>query len=172
LGGITHMPSYHCSDNVSIEWNKGNQAFKLYMGLHILMNLRPERNELTVTTNWQILDLIINERDVNGKFRVYLKINEIIWQDVSLFHLEPRPRATFIGPGIHGTGSARKLAVVSKAHALELEFFSTRNKFHREILRRNEVLVLTYFDRKFFLAKIAQLLRNSSSLRSQSDLSL
>jgi hypothetical protein len=28
---VTHMPSYHCSDNVSIEWNKGNQAFKLYM---------------------------------------------------------------------------------------------------------------------------------------------
>jgi hypothetical protein len=28
---ITHMPSYHCSDNVSIEWNKDNQAFKLYM---------------------------------------------------------------------------------------------------------------------------------------------
>jgi hypothetical protein len=27
----THMPSYHCSDNVNIEWNKGNQAFKLYM---------------------------------------------------------------------------------------------------------------------------------------------
>ena len=25
------MPSYHCSNNVSIEWNKGNQAFKLYM---------------------------------------------------------------------------------------------------------------------------------------------
>jgi hypothetical protein len=23
---ITHMPSYHCSDNVSIEWN---QAFRL-----------------------------------------------------------------------------------------------------------------------------------------------
>ena len=28
---ISRMPSYHCSDNVSIEWNKGNQAFKLYM---------------------------------------------------------------------------------------------------------------------------------------------
>ena len=28
---ITLMPSYHCSDNVSIEWNKDNQAFKLYM---------------------------------------------------------------------------------------------------------------------------------------------
>jgi hypothetical protein len=30
-----------------------------------------------------------------------------------------RPRATSIGPGIHGTESARKLAVVSKAHTLE-----------------------------------------------------
>jgi hypothetical protein len=30
LGGTTCMPSYHCSDNVSIEWYKGNQAFKFY----------------------------------------------------------------------------------------------------------------------------------------------
>jgi hypothetical protein len=35
---------------------------------------------------------------------------------------------------IHGTGSARKLAVVSKAHALEL----------------GHIDMLTYFDRKFF----------------------
>jgi hypothetical protein len=27
----THMSSYHCSDNVSIEWNKGNQSFKLFI---------------------------------------------------------------------------------------------------------------------------------------------
>ena len=42
---ITHMPSYHCSDNVSpqslycdvsIEWNKGNQAFKLCIHIHIV----------------------------------------------------------------------------------------------------------------------------------------
>jgi hypothetical protein len=72
--------------------------------------------------------------------------------------MAPRPRATFIGPGIHGTGSARKLAVVSEAHALELGRFSTRNNFYRQVLRRNEVFVLTYFDRKNFLAKIAQLL--------------
>jgi hypothetical protein len=58
-----------------------------------------------------------------------------------------RPRATFISPGIHGTGNARKLAVVSKAHTLELGRFSNRNNFHREVLRRNEVFVLTYFDR-------------------------
>ena len=25
------MPSYHCFDNVSIEWNKGDQVFKLYV---------------------------------------------------------------------------------------------------------------------------------------------
>ena len=56
----------------------------------------------------------------------------------------------FCGPGIHGTGSARKLAVVSKAHTLELERFSTCNNFHREVLRRNEVFVLTYFDRIIF----------------------
>ena len=61
-----------------------------------------------------------------------------------------RPRATFIGPGIDGTGSARKLSVVSKAHTLELGHFSTRNNFHREVLRRNEICVLTYFDRKIF----------------------
>jgi hypothetical protein len=47
----------------------------------------------------------------------------------------PGPRATFIGSGIHGTRSARKLAVVSKAHALELGRFSTRNNFHRQVLR-------------------------------------
>ena len=35
---------------------------------------------------------------------------------------------------IHGTGSARKLAVVSKAHALEL----------------GHIDMLTYFDRKIF----------------------
>jgi hypothetical protein len=50
-------------------------------------------------------------------------------------------------PGTHGTGSARKLAVVSKAHGLELGRFSTRNNFHSEVLRRNEVFVLTYVDR-------------------------
>ena len=69
-----------------------------------------------------------------------------------------RPRVTFIGPGIHGTGSARKLTVVSKAHALELgpgrlykrpdwdASCSTRNNFHRAVLRRNEVFVLIYFE--------------------------
>jgi hypothetical protein len=56
-------------------------------------------------------------------------------------------RASSLGPGTHGTGSARKLAVVSKAHALELGRFSTRNNFHSEALRRNEVFVLTYVDR-------------------------
>ena len=50
------------------------------------------------------------------------------------------------GPGIHGTGSARKLAVVSKAHTLESGRFSSCNNFHREILRRNELFVLTYFE--------------------------
>jgi hypothetical protein len=34
----------------------------------------------------------------------------------------PWPLASFLGPGTHGTGSARELAVVSKAHALQ---FST-----------------------------------------------
>jgi hypothetical protein len=37
------------------------------------------------------------------------------------------------GPGIHGTGSARKLAVVSKAHTLESGRFSSCNNFHREM---------------------------------------
>jgi hypothetical protein len=57
-----------------------------------------------------------------------------------------RPRASSLGPGTHGTRSARKLAVVSKAHALELGHFSTRKNFHSEVLRRNEVFVLTYVD--------------------------
>jgi hypothetical protein len=48
---------------------------------------------------------------------------------------------------MHGTGSARKLAVASKALALELGHFSTRNNFHSEVLRRSEVFVLTYVDR-------------------------
>ena len=60
-----------------------------------------------------------------------------------------RPRASSLGPGTHKTGSARKLAVVSKVHALELGRFSTHNNFHSEVLRRNEV---------FCLAKTAQLL--------------
>ena len=35
-----------------------------------------------------------------------------------------RPRASSLGPGTHGPGSsARKLAVVSKAHALQLGRF-------------------------------------------------
>jgi hypothetical protein len=42
----------------------------------------------------------------------------------------PRPQglsaARSLGPGTHGTGSARKLAKLSKAHALELGHFSTR----------------------------------------------
>jgi hypothetical protein len=53
----------------------------------------------------------------------------------------------FHRPGIHGTGSARKPAVVSKAHALDLGRFSTSYNFHREVLQRNEIFVLTYFDR-------------------------
>jgi hypothetical protein len=61
--------------------------------------------------------------------------------------LEERDR---IGPGIHGTGSARKLAVIYKAHALELGRFSTSDNFHRQVLRSNKVFVLTYFDRKIF----------------------
>jgi hypothetical protein len=64
-----------------------------------------------------------------------------------------RACATFIGPGIHGIGNARKLAVVSKAHALELGRFSTRDNFNREVLRRNEVFVLTYFDRIILLSE-------------------
>ena len=59
--------------------------------------------------------------------------------------------ASSLGPGKHGTGIARKLAVVSKAHALELRRYSTRKNFHREVLRRNEVFVLTYVDRTIFL---------------------
>ena len=55
-----------------------------------------------------------------------------------------RPRVSSLGPGSYGTGSARKLAVVSKAHALGLGRFSTHNNFHSEVLRRNEVFVLTY----------------------------
>jgi hypothetical protein len=58
-----------------------------------------------------------------------------------------RPRASSLHPGTHETGSARKRAVFSKAHALELGRFSTRNNFHSEVLRRNEVFVLTYVDR-------------------------
>ena len=62
----------------------------------------------------------------------------------------PGPSATFIGLGIHGTGSARKLAVVPKAHALEMGRFRTRNNFNRDASRRNKVFVLTYFDRIIF----------------------
>jgi hypothetical protein len=51
--------------------------------------------------------------------------------------------------------NARKRAVVSKAHNLELGRFSTGNNFHRHVLRRNEVFAyaLTCFDRKIFPRK-------------------
>jgi hypothetical protein len=55
-----------------------------------------------------------------------------------------RPCATSLGPGTvtQGTGSARTLAVVSKADALELgRLISTHNNFHSEVLRRNKVFV-------------------------------
>ena len=52
--------------------------------------------------------------------------------------------------GIHGTDSARKLVVVSEAHALEMRRSNTSNNFHRQVLRRNETFVLTYFDRIIF----------------------
>ena len=58
-------------------------------------------------------------------------------------------------PGTHRTGSVRKLAVVSKAHALELGRFSTHNSFYSEVLRRN--VVLTYVYRIILPAKTAQL---------------
>jgi hypothetical protein len=53
-------------------------------------------------------------------------------------------------PGTYGTGSASKLAVVSKVHGLEFGHFSTGNNFQSEVLRRNEVFALTYVDRIFF----------------------
>jgi hypothetical protein len=56
-------------------------------------------------------------------------------------------RASSLGPGTHGTGSGRKLAVVSKAHAVELGCFSTRKNLHSVVSRRNEVFVFTYVDR-------------------------
>ena len=31
LGGITDMPSHHCSGNASIKWNKDSQPVKLYI---------------------------------------------------------------------------------------------------------------------------------------------
>jgi hypothetical protein len=59
-----------------------------------------------------------------------------------------------------------------QAHVTPIIFMQFSNdNFHSEVLRRNEVFVLTYVDR-ILPAKTAQLLRNSSSLRSQSDLSL
>jgi hypothetical protein len=47
-----------------------------------------------------------------------------------------------LGPRTHGTVSARKLAVVSKAHAHELGRFSTRNNFHREVLRIIIIIII------------------------------
>ena len=47
-----------------------------------------------------------------------------------------RPRASSLGPGTYGTGSTRKLAVISKAHGLELRRFSTRNNFHNSELKQ------------------------------------
>ena len=63
-------------------------------------------------------------------------------------------------PVVHGTGSTRKLAVNKKTHALELGRFSTHNNFHEE----TKYLCSHILIEKLFLAKIAQRLRNSSSL--------
>jgi hypothetical protein len=49
-------------------------------------------------------------------------------------------RASSPGPGTHGTGSSRKLAVVFKAHALELGRFSTRNNFHSKYYEETKYL--------------------------------
>jgi hypothetical protein len=56
-----------------------------------------------------------------------------------------------MGPGAHGTGSARTLEVVSKAHALELGCFSTRNNFTDKYY---VVFVSTYFDRIILLCEL------------------
>jgi hypothetical protein len=102
----------------------------------------------------------------------WLESGKLIKSTLILVPRACRSRASSLGTGTYGTGSARKLAVVSKAHALELGHFTTRNNFQSEVLRRNEVFPLTYVDRIIFPAKTAQLLQNSISLRSQSDLSL
>jgi hypothetical protein len=68
-------------------------------------------------------------------------LNQLAYKGNILVPGACRRRATFISPGIHGTGSARyKLTVVSKAHALEFGGFSTRNNFHSEVLREETYL--------------------------------
>ena len=82
------------------------------------------------------MELVANPKRRPGNYVIELAIKPILVPRVS------RPRASSLGPaGTHGTGSASKLAVVSKARALELGRFSTRNNFHSEVLRRNEVFV-------------------------------
>ena len=75
---------------------------------------------------------------------------------------DPKKKFCRRRPGTYGTGSASKLAVVSKVHGLELGHFSTGNNFQSELLRRNEVFALTYVDRIFFpsLLRIVVILVN------------
>jgi hypothetical protein len=58
--------------------------------------------------------------------------------DTILVPRASRSSATFIGPEIHGTGSARKLSVVSKAHTIELGRFRSvtifTEKYYEELM--------------------------------------
>jgi hypothetical protein len=121
---------------------------------HCIMPTDTENN-----LSWKILEFqIVWRKTLTPKLRIRkTKIFPAMrrsYTDFTLFArasiLVPRAsrsRASSPGPGTHGTGSSRKLAVVSKAHALELGRFSTRNNFHSKVLRRNEAFVLTYVDR-------------------------
>ena len=46
------MPSYHCSDNVSVEWNKGNQAFKLYIMSELITHMPSYHCSDNVSITW------------------------------------------------------------------------------------------------------------------------
>ena len=61
----------------------------------------------------------------------------------------PGPLASSLDPGTHGTGSARKLAVVSKAHALELG----RGKYSEttKVLRTLAIHVTSQIETRFRL---------------------
>ena len=61
-----------------------------------------------------------------------------------------RPRATFIGPGIYGTGGAGKLAVICKAHTVILLNWDTLAPvriFTENYYEETKYLCNYYFDR-------------------------
>ena len=73
------MPSYHCSDNVSIEWNKCNQAFQLYIYICEWISLSHAEKKWEGREKWRynVNDPwtgVFNEDDCQDKFNIFYEL--------------------------------------------------------------------------------------------------